>query len=141
MRRGATLLELVLVLVIIGTLTAIAYPRVRGFTDGLAVNRAAVEIASAHRRARMSAILQSRILELTVSAGALSIRPRGATVDTWRAPGPVLAGVLLAGPARVITFSPVGISIGVSNASFRLSRGAVSRTVVVSRLGRLRIVP
>jgi hypothetical protein len=28
-----------------------------------------------------------------------------------------------------------------SNASFRLSRGAAIRTVVVSRLGRVRIVP
>ena len=141
MRRGATLLELVLVLVIIGTLTAIAEPRIRSYTDGLAVSRAAIDIASAHRRARISAILQSRIVELTISSAALSLRPRGATADTWRAPGPSAAGVTLAGPSRVITFSPVGISIGLSNASFRLSRGAVSRTVVVSRLGRLRIVP
>jgi Tfp pilus assembly protein FimT len=141
MRRGATLLELLLVLVNIGTLTANAEPRVRGFTDGLAVNRAAIEIASAHRRARISAILQSRIVELTISTGTLAIRPRGASADTWRAAGPVALGVTLAGPSRIITFSPVGISMGVSNASFRLSRGAASRTVVVSRLGRLRIVP
>jgi hypothetical protein len=31
--------------------------------------------------------------------------------------------------------------MGLSNASFQLSRGAVVRTVVVSRLGRVRIVP
>jgi len=141
MRRGATLLELVLVLVIIGTLTAIAEPRVRGYTDGLAVNRAALEIVSAHRRARISAILQSRIVELTISAAAISIRPSGAAADTWRAAGPAAEQVSLAGPTRVIVFSPVGISIGVSNASFVLSRGAASRTVVVSRLGRMRIVP
>jgi prepilin-type N-terminal cleavage/methylation domain-containing protein len=141
MRRGVTLLELVLVLVIIGTLTAIAEPRVRGFTDGLAVNQAALEIVSAHRRARINAVLQSRVVELTISAAALSIRPRGAAADTWRAAGPTAQRVTLAGPSRVIVFSPVGISIGVSNASFVLSRGAASRTVVVSRLGRVRIVP
>jgi Tfp pilus assembly protein FimT len=141
MRRGATLIELVLLLIIIGALTAIAEPRLRNFTDSLAVNRAAIEIASAHRRARISAILQSRIIELTVSDSALSIRPRGGTVDTWHYPGPAQSGVVLAGPARVITFSPVGISFGLSNASFHLTRGGVSRTVVVSRLGRLRIVP
>ena len=141
MRRGATLIELVLVLAIIGILTAIAEPRVRAFSDGLAVNRAALEIVSAHRRARISAILQSRVLELTISAAALSIRPRGAPADTWRIPGPAAEGVTLAGPGHVIAFSPVGISIGLSNASFRLSRGAASRTVVVSRLGRVRIVP
>jgi Tfp pilus assembly protein FimT len=141
MKRGATLVELVLMLVIIGTLTAIALPRARGFADSLAVRQAAVEIASAHRRARISAILQSRIVELTVSSGVLSLRPRGAPADIWSAAGPAAAGVVLAGPPRVITFSPVGVSMGVSNATFRLSRGAVSRAVVVSRLGRLRIVP
>jgi prepilin-type N-terminal cleavage/methylation domain-containing protein len=141
MRRGATLLELVLVLAIIGTLTAIAEPRIRGFADSLAVNRAALEIVSAHRRARISAVLRSHVVELTVSAAALSIRPRGAAADTWRAAGPAAERVILAGPSRVIFFSPVGISMGVSNASFRLSRGAATRTVVVSRLGRVRIVP
>jgi Tfp pilus assembly protein FimT len=47
----------------------------------------------------------------------------------------------LAGPIRILTFSPVGITTGLSNASFRLTRGAVSRTVVVSRLGRVRLAP
>jgi prepilin-type N-terminal cleavage/methylation domain-containing protein len=141
MRRGATLIELVLVLVILGTLTAIAEPRIRSISDSLAVNRAAIDITTAHRRARITAILQSRIIELSVGATALSIRPRGASTDIWSIEGPAGAGVALAGPTRVITFSPIGISMGLSNASFVLSRGAASRTVVVSRLGRVRIVP
>ena len=141
MRRGATLIELLLVLIIIGILTAIVEPRLRGFTDRLAVDRAALEIASAHRRARISAILQSRVVELTISAAELSMRPRGAAADTWSTPGPAAKGSHSTGPSHVIAFSPVGISIGLSNASFPLSRGDASRTVVVSRLGRVRIVP
>jgi prepilin-type N-terminal cleavage/methylation domain-containing protein len=141
MRRGATLIELLLVLVILGILTAIAEPRLRGFNDRLAVDRAAVAIVSAHRRARIIAILQSRIVELTISAAELSIRPRGATADVWSTPGPAAEGVTLTGPSHIISFSPIGMSIGLSNASFPLSRGTASRTVVVSRLGRVRIVP
>jgi prepilin-type N-terminal cleavage/methylation domain-containing protein len=141
MRRGATLIELLLVLVIIGILTAIAQPRVRNFADGLAVTRATIEIAAAHRRARIVAIVRSRTVELTVGAAELSIRARDDTSTIWHLAGPSASGVTLTGPTRVIVFSPVGISTGLSNASFQLSRGAVSRTVVVSRLGRLRIVP
>jgi hypothetical protein len=105
------------------------------------VNRAALDIIGAHRRARISAILQSRVIELTIDAHDLAIRPRGATIDLWHAAGPAATQVTLAGPQRTLTFSPVGVSFGLSNASFQLSRGAVTRTVVVSRLGRVRVVP
>jgi Tfp pilus assembly protein FimT len=39
-----------------------------------------------------------------------------------------------------MTFSPVGMTIGLSNATFQLRRAAAARVVVVSRLGRVRIV-
>jgi len=140
MRRGATLLELALVLAVMGLMLAIALPPLRGLADGLAVHRAALDIVSAHRRARISAILTSQVIELTVDPNGLAIRPRGAA-ELWRTAGPAASQVALAGPARTITFSPVGLSMGLSNASFRLSRGGATRTVVVSRLGRVRVTP
>jgi prepilin-type N-terminal cleavage/methylation domain-containing protein len=140
MRRGATLPELVLTLVLMGLVLAIALPHLGGMADSLAVDRAAQEIAAAHRRARMSAILRSRVLELTIDSSNLAIRPRGDTTLLWRADGPAADRVALAGPRRTLTFSPVGITFGLSNASFKLTRGAAIRTVVVSRLGRVRIL-
>jgi hypothetical protein len=89
----------------------------------------------------VSAILRSRVLELTIGANDLAIRSRGDTTRLWFADGPAASRVALAGPARTLLFSPVGITFGLSNASFRLTRGAATRTVVVSRLGRVRIVP
>ncbi len=141
MQRGTTLLELTLSLAIIGLLLGIALPQLRGLTDSIAVDRAAHEIIAAHRRARIVAVLRSQVIELTVDSTDLAIRARGSAVDLWRGPGPAASRVALAGPQRHITFSPVGMSMGLSNASFRLSRGAAIRTVVVSRLGRVRIVP
>lgn len=141
MRRGVSLLELVLVLVIIGIMLAIALPQVSAYADRLAVDRAALDIVGAHRRARITAILRSQVVELRVGAAELSIRSRGDTTYLWRADGPAASHVALAGPIRTLTFSPVGITAGLSNASFRLTRGAITRTVVVSRLGRVRLVP
>lgn len=141
MRRGATLPELALTLTLVGLLLAIALPRLHGLADSLAVNRAALEIVAAHRRARMSAILRSRVLELTIGANDLAIRSRGDTTRLWFADGPAASRVALAGPERTLLFSPIGITFGLSNASFRLTRGAATRTIVVSRLGRVRIVP
>jgi Tfp pilus assembly protein FimT len=141
MRRGATLPELCLTLILLGIVLVIALPRIHGLADSLAVSRAAREIAAAHGRARMAAVLQSRILELTVDANALTIRPAGAATPVWSGEGPAGNGVTLAGPARTLSFSPVGITLGLSNASFRLTRGNAARTIIVSRLGRVRIVP
>jgi Tfp pilus assembly protein FimT len=141
MKRGATLLELTLMLVVLGLLLAIALPRLNGVTDGLAVNGAAQDIVAAHRRARITAILNSRVVELTIAADDLSIRPRGATTDLWHTPGPTARQVALTGAPKKIIFSPVGLSMGASNASFFLRRGTATRTVVVSRLGRVRVTP
>jgi Tfp pilus assembly protein FimT len=128
-------------LILVGLVLTIALPRLHGLGDSLAVDQAAHELAAAHRRARMSAILQSRAIELTVDANDLVIRYPGDTTRVWRAAGPAAARIVLAGPQRTMTFSPVGITTGLSNASFVLTRGAATRTVVVSRLGRVRIVP
>lgn len=141
MRRGVTLLELALVLAIVGLVVGIAVPRFQRVADSLAVHNAALELVSAHRRARFSAILQSRMVELTIRADSLAIRIPGSPSDLWHAAGPEAEGVSLTGPTRPLVFSPVGLTVGVSNASFRLSRGAATRTVIVSRLGRLRVTP
>jgi len=141
MRRGVTLLELALVLAVTSLVFCIALPRLQRVADQLAVHNASLGIVSAHRRARMSAILQNLLLELTVSADTLAIRVPGTPRNLWHAPGPSAEGVRLEGPPRSMIFSPVGLTVGLSNASFRLSRGAAGLTVVVSRLGRLRITP
>jgi len=141
MRRGVTLLELVLVLAILGLAAGIAIPPFQRVADRLAVHHAALEIVSAHRRARFSAILKNQMVELTIRADSLAIRIPGTPSDLWHALGPDAEGVSLTGPTRPMVFSPVGLTVGVSNASFRLSRGAATRTVIVSRLGRLRVTP
>jgi len=92
----------------------------------------------AHSRARVAAILLSRPLVLTVAPDSLRIATLADSV-VWRGAGPAASGASLAGPIRKLTFSPVGLSMGLSNATFQITRGAAIRTVVVSRLGRVRI--
>jgi prepilin-type N-terminal cleavage/methylation domain-containing protein len=137
MRRGYTLIETLLSLAVLGLLLGIALPRFATVKDQLAVNDEAGRIAAAHRRARTTAILMSRPVVLTIAADSLVVEAD--SVDRWSSPGPAAAGVALAGGARKITFSPIGISTGLSNATLLLTRGSATRTVIVSRLGRLRV--
>jgi type IV fimbrial biogenesis protein FimT len=137
MPRGFTLVETLLCMAVLGLLLGIALPRYSTVKDQLTVNDEAGRIAAAHRRARTTAILMSRPVVLTIATDSIVIEAD--SVDRWSTPGPAAAGVALAGGARRITFSPIGIATGVSNATFLLTRGSATRTVIVSRLGRLRV--
>ena len=142
MRRGATLIELVLVLIIIGILTAIAAAP-RSAASPTAWRSIGLPSRSCPPIGGPGSAPSSRAASSSSPSvpTELSMRPRGAAADTWRTPGPAAEAGHTDGTEPRIAFSPVGISIGLSNASFPLSRGGASRTVVVSRLGRVRIVP
>lgn len=139
MRRAFTLPELMLVLAVAGVLLGFAIPRLSSALDRVEVQAAASHIAAAHQRARLMALTRAQVLVLSVAPAELTIRRRGETVPLWSFPGPETSRVALAGPSRQFVFSPEGLTQGLSNATLRLTRGAATRTVVVSRLGRIRI--
>ena len=139
MRQAFTLPELLLVLAVAGILLGIAIPRFSATLDRIEVAAAASHIASAHQRARLMAVTQSTVAVLSVDSLALTIRQRGLMTPLWSEAGPAAHRVSLAGPGRQFTFSPEGFSMGISNATIRLTRGSATRTVIVSRLGRVRV--
>jgi prepilin-type N-terminal cleavage/methylation domain-containing protein len=139
MRRAFTLPELLLVLALGGILLTIAVPRLTRALDSIGVQWAANDLAAAHHRARMMAVTHGQVLVLSVSEHELTIRRRGEAPSLWSQAGPGASGVALAGASRHFTFSPEGLTLGLSNATLRLNRGSAARTVVVSRLGRVRI--
>lgn len=139
MRRAFTLAELLLVLALGSILLGVAIPRLSAVLDRIEVSAAASRVAGAHQRARILAVTQGMVAVLSIDALALTIRRRGGTAPLWSEAGPVAHRVSLAGPARQFTFSPEGFSLGLSNATLRLTRGRATRTVIISRMGRVRV--
>src|SRR6476659_5778119 len=131
MRRGFTLPELVLVLVIIGLMTALALPPVHGLMDSIAVENGARQIRAAHYRARMHAIAFGQITLLDVGADTIRIRSVAGpdTSLTWLSAGPGADGLSLSGPSHPLIYSPLGLTMGVSNGTWHLSYGSASRDV------------
>jgi prepilin-type N-terminal cleavage/methylation domain-containing protein len=140
MSRGISLIETVLVLAVLGILSGIALPHLAGILDSIEVEAAASQIVAAHQRARIMAMTRSQVLVLRLEESRLVIQRRGEPTPLWSEDGPSARGVVLSGPTRELIFSPDGLTLGVSNATLPLARGAAHRAVIVSRLGRVRIV-
>ncbi len=140
MKQGFTLAELMLVLAVAAILLGIGVTSLVRTMDRLSVDGAVAHLVSAHNRARMMAVVRGQVLTLLVDEDSLRIGLRAGASSLWSASGPGASGVSLVGPTRRFTFSPEGLTLGLSNASLQLNRGSSTRTVVISRLGRVRVV-
>lgn len=137
--RGATLLELLSVVVIICIVTAIALPPLRREMDAAAVHAAADRYATLHEAARRLAVARGRLVRLTVdtarSEATIALRQGGGwdTVRTW-----ALGEARLGTSQPVMAFAPTGLGFGLSNSRLVFTMGAAAETLTVSRTGRLK---
>jgi prepilin-type N-terminal cleavage/methylation domain-containing protein len=142
MRRGTSLLELLAVLAVLGVLSLIGLPPLRAAADRLAVDGAARAIVAAHTRARLLAVTEHRVMLLSLSSEQLVLRARRSAVDTverWHHTGPGADGVGADGLPHQVLVAPSGITFGLANHTYTLTRGAARRQVVVSRYGRVQL--
>jgi prepilin-type N-terminal cleavage/methylation domain-containing protein len=135
---GFTLLELLLVVTIIGTLTGVAIPRTRRLLDAIGARGAAgdavnmLELArhvAMSRGERVSVDIDSAPARLTMRAGSDTIKKRDEKA---------IHGVRFAATHTPVVFSQLGMGFGVSNLTLVVTRGQAAETVTVSRLGRVR---
>ena len=140
-RRGHSLPELTVVLALAALISALGVPSVLHVSDRGRVEAAARQLVLAHREARLAAVTSGRTALLRLGGDSIELRLArgGDTTLAWSRPGPRQFGVTVAGNDRTMRFIPVGYTIGVSNASYTLTRGAARRKVVISRMGRVRV--
>lgn len=138
--RGTSLFELLVVLALAGIASGVATVGIGRLRDRLAVEAETAKVLTTYQRARLAALTANRPVALQLSGARLAayllIGPDSTLV--WSETGPTSAGVTIAGPSRVV-FAPSGITLGVANGRYVLDRGGIRRTVVASRLGRLRV--
>jgi general secretion pathway protein H len=125
-RRGFTLVEVVVVLLVLAVALAVGVPAIGHGADGLRSRSEAAGVANFLRAAREQAVTRNRVYEVRVDteAGVLVLIPSPA--DGTGGAGTVQAARHLAAPVRIeaepplrraVTFSPQGLSSG---ARFRI---------------------
>jgi prepilin-type N-terminal cleavage/methylation domain-containing protein len=137
-KRGVTLPELLLVVVLLLLAVGIAVPRVAGAIDRAALRTARSDVLRALDAARGAAIRLGHPVDLEHGHGALRLTLATGDTITWHVPAPEQSGVALRGLATPIRFGPSGNATGVSNRTLLLSRGDDTLALVLSRLGRIR---
>jgi type II secretory pathway pseudopilin PulG len=140
--RGAfSLLELALVILILGTVAAIAMPSAARARDTLAVRAARTELLGAFSAVRLTALRAGgAALVIDPAAGEVRIEAPAARQPVHSYPLAARYGVTIATdrPAPV-SLRYDGLGIGrLTNVSIRLERRQASAVVIVSAYGRVR---
>ena len=142
MRRGVTLIELLVALAIVGMVSALALPHVTRWLDWIAVDRATWEIASFYQTARFAAIDRDQRVRLELKADTLRAVFEGVADSVFlRRPGPASHAVRFTASRAVIRIQSNGLGFGAANTKLVLRRGAVAESLTTSRLGRLKRWP
>ena len=138
MRRGYTVLELVIVITIAGFVMMIAVPRGRAALDRIAVDAASGDIISTLATARTYALAGRSPVSVEVDSvsGVLRVK-RGDEVLLTRNVGQA-HGVRLSKSRDSLTYDGRGLGRGAANLSIVVRLRAAAETVFISRMGRVR---
>jgi prepilin-type N-terminal cleavage/methylation domain-containing protein len=137
-RKGMSLVEVLIVLTIVGTLMAIAIPHSLLMLDRISVHSAAGDLAMTLSSARDFALSSHSSVAVDLAGPHGEVRVmRGSDVLFMRNIASA-HGVQLTHSRDSLTFGPLGLGRGAANLSIVVRRRAAVETVFVSRLGRIR---
>ena len=138
-RPALTLLELVVVLVIIGLLSVIAVRELGHYLDRIAARSAVAEAADVIQQARDEAVARRAVVSVKIDTllAELALREHGRALAV-HALGHAHR-VKLSSTRDSLAFDVRGLGYGASNLTLVARRGRAAETLVVSRLGRVRL--
>lgn len=137
-RCGFSLIELVLVMTLVGLVTATVVHALALQLDRLAVRAAVAEAAGALGRARDEALARRAVVRVRIDTSQRTVTVRAADERiAYHALGHA-HGVSLLTTRDSIAFDVRGLGYGAANLTLIARRGRAADTLVVSRLGRVR---
>ncbi len=141
-RRGMTLIEVALVLVIIGVMAAFAFPRIGDGLTRQSVRSARTMFIAVHARARATAIQRGAQTQLILNNNTLEVRSINPVSGAVQTVGRIedlgrRYGVTVQPTSLTLTFDPRGIGMETAQTTISITKGAFGSTVVISPVGRV----
>ena len=142
-RNAFTVIELIIVITVLGTLVLLGYPKLAGTLEKQDVRSARDVVAQMHSRARQNAISRGTRTTLRLQSGDLLItaaHPVTGALDTVTTPRDVVGdyGVAYTTSRDSLIFDPRGMGIEGSSTVIVVSKAGYSDSVEISAIGRLR---
>lgn len=135
-----TLAETGVVLSVMSILTLSVVRGAAATADRAAVAEVQTSVLQAYREAQSSARALGQPVELVLAPDSIVVHALGPdSAIIRRRPGPQAFGVALTPAGSRTTYGPDGLAVGAANITIVLVRGTVTRQIVVSRLGRVRL--
>jgi len=141
---GFTVVELLIVIVLMGLLTSIAYPRMSGVRASAGLRGARVQFLSSLATARAAAVRFGRPAQLKRTGNSIQVRAdTGGTGVFVSLTLPVALdsqfSVTLGATVDSVVFGPRGLATNLSSsgAQFALVRGTIQDSVCLTRLGEI----
>lgn len=139
-RRGFSLVELLIVIIIIGAIATFAVPMVRRGMEARRVAGARVAITTMNAKARAVAVQQSRLVLFVVNGNEIRLLSRhpvtGAATVVDRRDLNAVYGVTVVSTRDTLRYDPRGLGLQNASTSIAVSRpGGFADTVVITAMG------
>jgi prepilin-type N-terminal cleavage/methylation domain-containing protein len=143
-RGGFTMLELLIVIVLMGLLSAMAYPRMSGVRQSAGLRAARVQFVSSLATARAAAVRFARPAQLKRSGNSIQVLADTGGTGAFVSLGLPVAldsqfSVTLSATIDSVVFGSRGLAtnLSTSGAQFALVRGTIQDSVCLTRLGEV----
>ena len=140
-RKGYTLTEMMVVLIVFGVVTGLSIPRLQGVNSSAAVKSGRMATASYLAQARSIAIQRGREARFVRSGNTISVTVDSSGTQVVYARARNLSttnGLTLSATHDLIAFDPRGFAIGVgSTEQFTMVRDGIRDSVCVTKLGKV----
>lgn len=145
-RKGFSTIEMIIVVILIGTIAAIGFPRLRSSLDRQNIRSAKALLATLAATARGTAIQRGCAARLNINADSAWVTACGVTgnppplnqpVGTKRLIGSEF-GVMLSSTAPTVTYDPRGIRVNFQTTTIRVIGPQFRDSVIINEVGRVK---